>query len=53
MTDKANFITMLGKSSTPFTVRNNEVVVTTSGNDDKTIFVFNDEGNLINVYCNC
>ena len=53
MTDKSNFITMLGKSTTPFQVDGNKVVVTTSGNDDKTTFEFNSEGNLIKVSCNC
>jgi hypothetical protein len=66
MTDKSNFITMLGKSNVSFQVNGNDVTVNTSNNaarpiwyvdenacGDKTTFTFDDLGNLVHTSCNC
>jgi hypothetical protein len=53
MTDKSNFITMLGKSNVSFQVNGNDVTVNTSNNGDKTTFTFDDLGNLVRTSCNC
>ena len=38
---------------TPFEVKGNAVVVTTSSDGDKTTFTFDDAGDLIRTSCNC